>query len=365
MALSGTIADWSFADILQVISTQRKSGTLTLVNDQEVINLTLHAGRIVGAEHQESGRRRLGFLRFLVDTGRVAPAGARKIAEFAKDSKRDPLEMVTEAGLLNGDRLETCFNAYVQELVYVVLQWEDGGYEFITHEVTPKHPDVALVCEGLLIEGMRRMDEWVRIAHVVQPYTVFRQVAGAEIPEDLPKRERALLRMVDSVQDTQALVRLTPLTEFEIGDALLNLHQRKLIEVAVDGPSDMQIVELGVEDLADESAWSRLVRVFTLLFLIVASVAFGSLTNGTDWTETTRPAERNRDQQVTRFALELYKLEFGAYPQALNALGDAGMDIGNAGRLLVYRPQEGGSSYSLVEGVAPSVWHQRLFRRGP
>ena len=49
MALEGTLRDFSFADILQLISLQRKTGVLTLKSDENVTTVSFVDGNIVGA----------------------------------------------------------------------------------------------------------------------------------------------------------------------------------------------------------------------------------------------------------------------------------------------------------------------------
>ena len=50
MALQGTIKDFGLAEILQLIGIQRKSGILTLHNDQEKVTIKFLNGFVVGAE---------------------------------------------------------------------------------------------------------------------------------------------------------------------------------------------------------------------------------------------------------------------------------------------------------------------------
>ena len=49
MALEGTLRDFSFADILQLISLQRKTGVLTLKSEEAVTTVSFIDGSIVGA----------------------------------------------------------------------------------------------------------------------------------------------------------------------------------------------------------------------------------------------------------------------------------------------------------------------------
>ncbi len=359
MALSGTIADWSFADILQVISAQRKSGTLRVESGDESLVVTVLEGKIVDAAHIQPGRRH-SFLRFLVNTGRLDANAARQAFESLKETTEDPVALLEEAALLSDDDLVDAFEAYAQEVVYMVLQWQQGGYEFIAHPVKPRRPSLALGTEGLLIEGMRRIDEWLHITAIVGPATVFQPRAGSTVPPDMPRRERDLLRLIDGLQDVQALLRAAPLTEYELGEALMNLHQWKLIEVTTDGDAAMEILELDLKEIDSEPLWARALRVVSLVCLIAASVVLGFVAAGSDWSPGPSADLVARDEQVVRFALETYQSAAGHYPAGLAELAEQGIALGAAPNHLAYRQHQGGADYSLVPDAERPPWHVRL-----
>ena len=50
MALEGTLRDFSFADILQLIFFQKKTGALIIQSRQDKIRILFHEGNIVGAD---------------------------------------------------------------------------------------------------------------------------------------------------------------------------------------------------------------------------------------------------------------------------------------------------------------------------
>ena len=49
MALEGTLRDFSFADILQLISLQRKTGVLTLKHGEKLVTISFLDGCVVGS----------------------------------------------------------------------------------------------------------------------------------------------------------------------------------------------------------------------------------------------------------------------------------------------------------------------------
>ena len=53
MALQGTIKDFALPDIFQLIGLQKKTGILTLSNDEETVTLKFRIGEVVGAYFHE------------------------------------------------------------------------------------------------------------------------------------------------------------------------------------------------------------------------------------------------------------------------------------------------------------------------
>jgi len=369
MALSGTIADWSFADILQVISAQHKSGTLKLQCGDEQVIISFRDGRIVVADFQEAARYS-GFLRFLVDTGRLAPIAARQALALLQQRGTHAMALLEETALLDGESLPDAINAFVQELIYRVLLWDEGEYEFTAHEVALPANRAPIATEGLLFEGMRRLDEWSHISTIVQPDTLFQLVRGARVDPDLPRRERGLLRLIDGIQDVRALVRLAPLTEYEVGETLQNLHQAGLVEICLDDQAPLPILELAIDDLEPVPHFQRLLRGASLLLLIAASVLFGLITHGVDWARPTGDLTSPRELQAVRLALEIYRQDRGGYPLDLAELERRGIPLHGAARHVIYRPTAGGRNYALVSSPPTSApqlltraiddWRQRL-----
>ncbi len=369
MALSGTIADWSFADILQVVSAQQKSGTLTLQCGDEQIIISFRDGRIVAAELHEAARHS-GFLRFLVDTGRLAPVAARQAVQLLQQRGDHAMALLEETELLDSETLPAAISAFVQEIIYRVLTWEEGEYEFTAHEVAAAPGRAPVATEGLLFEGMRRLDEWSRISTVVQSDTLFGQVRDAVVDPNLPRRERGLLKLIDGIQDVRALVRLAPLTEYEVGEALYALYQADLIEVCLDDHAPMPIIELAIEDLEPVPHFQRLLRGASLLLLLAASVIFGLVTHGVDWARPTGDLASPRDLQAVRLGLEIYQQDRGSYPLDLAELEHRGIPLHGAGRHVIYRQTAAGNNYALVSSPPPSApdlltraiddWRQRL-----
>jgi len=392
MALTGNIADWSLADLLQIIAAERKSGTLTLRREDDEVHLDFAGGFLVGAserrarpERPERGRQgsRLltgrrgaaalgsespgGLLAFLVASGRVRPDQARAVILLAHETGADTLTALLKAELMAQPALEAAMTAYAQDLFTRVLAWESGDYTFVAGEKARdraaepgaegsrarpgQHParkssaarsaagTVALHTDGLLLEGMRRIDEQPRIAAVVQPETIFtRAGAGASIPPDLGAREAALLALIDGRRDVRSLGPAAQLSEYEAAEALYNLHQGGLI-AAADGRAAATLTTAPMVQPVERPR-SAVLQVVALALVLAVSLAFrlalhGSILPRTAAAPGAAPAPAAlpaREEAALRFAAALYAAHTGRQATSADELVQAGLLPGGFGR---------------------------------
>lgn len=367
MALTGNIADWSLADLLQIVAAERKSGTLTLRREDDEVHLDFAGGLLVGASEHRSrpdraerrrhgaglltGRRGAqalgtespgGFLAFLVATGRVRPDQARAVILLAHEMGADTVSALVKAELMTSDMLEEAMTAYAQDLFTRVLAWESGEYTFVaTKSPAMRVPagTVALTTDGLLLEGMRRIDEQPRIGAVVQPETIFtRADDGAAVPADLGAREAAVLALIDGRRDVRSLAPLAQLSEYQAAEALYNLHQGGFIR-ARDGvtPDADTLARIAPPAARPRAA---LLQVAALALVLAVSLAFRlgvhrsirpdiGVALGAAPGAAPLPA---REQAALRFAEQLFTAYTGRQATSTEDLVRAGLLPGGFGR---------------------------------
>ncbi len=168
MALEGNIAEFSLPEILQLLSSQRKTGVLSLAQGQDSAALDFEEGQITGGYYSRRGVQE-DFSGYLFKTGLVKEAElARAEAEQAR--RRVPLEEVLiEDGYLTEEDFAEVIRFKIQEIMDEVFTWVDGHYIFDLKSrlyTKSKYP-IRLSTDSFLMEGMRRLDEWLRIRKVL------------------------------------------------------------------------------------------------------------------------------------------------------------------------------------------------------
>ncbi len=167
MALEGNIAEFSLPEILQLLSSQRKTGVLSLTQGQDTAALDFEEGQITGGYYSRKGVQE-DLSGYLFKTGLVGESSLAK-AEEEQARRRVPLEEVLiEEGYLSEEDFAEVIRFKIQEIMDEAFTWVDGHYTFDLRArlyVKSKYP-IRLSTDSFLMEGMRRMDEWLRIRKV-------------------------------------------------------------------------------------------------------------------------------------------------------------------------------------------------------
>lgn len=267
MALEGTLRDFSFADILQLISLQRKTGVLTLKNEENVVTISFMEGRIVGAsslnQHEED---RLGLI--LLKSGAVSETELEAALRTQEETLQRLGRILIDHHVVPVDNVRVALEQQILQIIYRVFRWGDGEYHFSqeTDIDYDRELMVPMAADSIIMEGARMTDEWPFINKripdregiyiKVDPSRTFQVVEDdesdfddfslsfSESPDEKPAAERegdkltemqAMAYDLVTGRDTvNELIQNSPLIEFETCRALADLVDRGLIREATE-----------------------------------------------------------------------------------------------------------------------------------
>jgi len=165
VSLSGSLEDVSVADVLQFIHIGGRSGTLSLTRGDSTGRIVLHRGRIVSA--CGSRMQRLGEL--LVAQDVVSESDVQAALREQARRPRSLGRVLVELGLVTEERLLAAAQQHVQNVVYELVSWTQGGFEFAPDDLEPVDdlalspgdvlPDLHLDTQMILLEAARIFDE--------------------------------------------------------------------------------------------------------------------------------------------------------------------------------------------------------------
>ena len=167
MSLVGRLEDLALPDIFQIISLSKKTGTLVVRSRKGMGMVVFKSGQVIQAA-SDGIRDSLGNI--LVSQGMLTePSLAQALARQKKETDT-PLGMIlVEMGLVPSETLQTVVRKQIEEIVYDLLAWEEGFFNFELGEIAPKDKieidtqefllKSGISAEYLLMEGTRILDE--------------------------------------------------------------------------------------------------------------------------------------------------------------------------------------------------------------
>jgi CheY-like chemotaxis protein len=171
---SGNLADMGIIDLIQTIEISRKSGVIHLVKSDDRGEIYFRDGNVIDAETR---------------------------------NRRGP------------------------DAVYRMLVWSDGMFE-IEFVALDKPDRIQLSTQALLMEGMRRLDEWGRLLEQLPPLTAVFDVDEGALAErlgEIPDELNGLLRHFDGKRDLMGVVDVGSLSDLEALTVITKLYFEGLI----------------------------------------------------------------------------------------------------------------------------------------
>lgn len=295
MALAGTLKDFGLPDIFQLIGLQKKTGVLHLKNANESATLTFDQGNVVDAESSlQRNSDRIGIV--LVNQGSITKEQLDEALKLQKQTLQRLGPVFLQESMVSVDDLRRGREAQLFQVVFRLFRWKEGSYNFepqntVDYERTGA---AALGADFILMEGIRMVDEWPIIERKIPSMTaVFRrllepsQVAVKSGDEEidlfggdkgksnqvaLSAEENTVFQAVDGKRSCQDIVDVTPLHDFAVCRALLDLMERNIVALT-DAKGRAAVAA---------SAGSQSTVRYALLAVALALVGFGVFRN---WTQ--------------------------------------------------------------------------------
>ena len=257
IALQGDIAVIPIGAVLQLLQIESRTGLLLVTDGRSEVTMSVRRGLIDLVQARGAGREfRLG--RYFIEHGLVTtedidrllrdhpPSPARPPPESGSRSALPRGEastggrkligdLLVDSGRVTREQLRDGLARQSSELVYEVLRWPAGRFEFRLEGLPAlaESAQLALPVASVVMEGFRRVDEW-RVVEaglgsfesVLQPDPV--AIQGADL-ERLTKDERRLLEMIDGTRAVRAVIDQSHMSSFDACKVLYQLLEARLV----------------------------------------------------------------------------------------------------------------------------------------
>jgi hypothetical protein len=215
-------------DILQWIATGQKTGTLHVERRSVQKRIILREGNIFSSWSNDP-RESLG--QFLIRLRLVTEEQLFR-ALLAQEEKGRLLGSILVAdGVLGEEDLKRALKAKAEETVFDLFLWPSGQFEFREGEFPD---DILITFESpvtpVILEGIRRVDEWLRIKAVFPSMDTTVKVKGPP-PPGADANEKQLLALAAAGKSLAEISLELRRSEFETASLVFDLFSRGLVAV--------------------------------------------------------------------------------------------------------------------------------------
>ncbi|HZN63643.1 MAG TPA: PQQ-binding-like beta-propeller repeat protein, partial [Planctomycetota bacterium] len=260
MALKGDLSTIGLGEVFQMISMSQKEGTL-VVQDGES-RKAIYFGK-EGVQLLSTGRRkgfRIGDI--LVRAGKISQEKLKEVLDRQKTSKRLLGEELVNSGHVTRKDIQDVVRAQIEEEIYDLFLWKRAAFEFI--EGAPveelRDPDSHVIrlsfdLNMLLLEAVRRTDEWTRINMRIpsmdcvfqfeNPETRHQEIASGTA------EAKMVLERIDGRTSIHDILEMTLRPRFEVCHLIMELMERgsvRLVEVSEMVEGARQLLAEGDQD---------------------------------------------------------------------------------------------------------------------
>ncbi len=235
MSLAGNLKTVSFPDILQLLTTGRKTGILEIAAGARHKEIAFREGMVIYASAVNSNEDLLGNL--LLKRGRISKSDLEKAIQMHKQTGRQLGTTLVDMNLFDKEEILACLKLQVEEIVYNLFSWEEGDFKF-NEGMAPRNAPFTLELNttNIIMEGTRRIDEWVEIQKVLPPDDVLlRLVSNPKTKRDELKitiEEFKIMALINGERTMPDLIEASPVGEFVTYRALFKLIGSGLVEMA-------------------------------------------------------------------------------------------------------------------------------------
>lgn len=234
MALKGNLRDFSFSQLLNLISLAKKTGTLEVHGQDKAATISFDHGKLSYAQIDKVDN---GLAAVLLRTDKLTEKQYKVIKDKANNIGDKELGLM----LINSNYVtqEEILSSLKQEFVSTandIFTWEEGIFQF-ENNVKPSSDKISLLIslENIIIEGSRQLQEFERLQDEIPSLAMalkFTETPGTNIRNvNLSVKEWRVVSFINPKNSMNQIARTTKLSELEFRKIVYSLIQAGLVEI--------------------------------------------------------------------------------------------------------------------------------------
>jgi len=234
MVLSGALKEFILADVFNLLMQQRITGKLVLTDSKNEGVIVFKDGIIAGAECGEENLTNKLF-NYLVDVKRKAPEQLTPIFSASADDLSALCSTLMERNFITAKELKSFTEMCVEDISCSLLAWNRGTYRFNSFRSVAAQVCgvVTIPVENIIMEGMRRTDEWTRMQEYIKEDMIFVPAAKNQAALDeidvTAAPEEYIFSLLNGSNSVKALTKSSCLCEYKVYESINMLLQSQRI----------------------------------------------------------------------------------------------------------------------------------------
>jgi DNA-binding response OmpR family regulator len=245
VVLTGNLGAIPIGAVLQLLQLEAQTGTLGIWNADSEVTIHMRGGLVDLVQSRGAGDEfRLG--RFFLEQELVTED---QLDELVRSSQIPPAsgpassqpsrllgDMLVEAGHVNETQLKEALTRQSSELIYELLRWQAGRFEFRQRATSQlaERARLAMPVASIVMEGFRRVDEWRVIEarlgsfdQVLLPDPASVDSMGGD--KELARAEKVVLEAIDGERTVREVIAASHLSSFDACRILFQLIEARLV----------------------------------------------------------------------------------------------------------------------------------------
>ena len=208
------------SELLQWLSTGLKTGTLVVRGVPGEKRIYFNNGRVTSSSSTLE-REHLG--RFLVGFGFITEEELIRALEVQQESRILLGKILVMIGAIKEEELADLVRLKAAETIYDIFLWTEGSFAFIDGDI-PSLPMVPISSDvtGIVMEGLRRYDEWQRIKTRIPTMRVIPAMV-MPVEEELPERDKMILGATNGRRAIDQIALETHNPDFHVAKLIYDL----------------------------------------------------------------------------------------------------------------------------------------------
>jgi outer membrane protein assembly factor BamB/Flp pilus assembly protein TadD len=232
--LKGNLSGFSLGEILQSLAINHHTGTLSILGPDGSRKLIyFNKGEIKLFSHGSPVAPRIGEV--LVRRGKLTPDQLELALTTQKKSGVMLGKVLLDEDFVTEEDLLDALNAKIKEELYDLFLWKEGEFEFeLDHcpeelfDSLQRSVTLTINPNGVIMEGVRRLDEWGMISSWIQTNHEIYLSTGENPPEE-SSAEAEAYAIINGETNVAEACKLFSGTRFECCKAIYNLLEEEAI----------------------------------------------------------------------------------------------------------------------------------------